>query len=240
MKGIVLTGGLGTRLYPVTKMVNKHVLPVFDRPMFFWPLKTLVDSGIKEIVIVSGPPFGDQIKTLISEFKTKKKVKLVYVNQPKPLGMPDAINKCRSFVAKDSIIVSAGDNIYGSTFENEKKSFTEGAMAFLRKVPDPERFGVPYYDFNGKLIRIEEKPKKPQTNWAVTGPHIFDNQVFKYIERLKPSARSELEISDLNNIYLQQNKLKLIKRSDYWQDMGTFDSLWLAGKKIKKIIFYKK
>ena len=154
--------------------------------------------------------------------------------------MPDAINKCRLFANKDSIIVSAGDNIYDNTFEKEIRDFKDGAVAFLRKVPDPERFGVPVYDSTGRLIKIEEKPKKPQTNWAVTGPHIFDNQVFKYIERLKPSARGELEISDLNNIYLQQNMLRLIKRNDYWQDMGTFDSLWLAGKKIKKIILERK
>lgn len=224
MKGIVLAGGLGTRLYPITKVLNKHILPLYDRPMFFWPLKNLIDSGITEIAVVSGPPFGIQVKKMIKDLPKVKNVKVHYIFQPKPSGMPDAISKCRKIFKGSDIIVIAGDNYYNSNFKKEVSTFTTGAISFVRKVKDPKRYGVPIYK-NLKLIRIDEKPNNPKTNWVITGPHLFDKDVFKFIDTLKPSKRGELEIADLNTIYIKNNKLKLIKRNDLWGDSGTFDSL---------------
>ena len=177
MKGILLAGGLGTRMYPITKEFNKHVLPIYDMPMFFWPLRTLIDSGIKEIAVISGPPHGKQVKNLISYFSSRQRLNIKYVNQPRPLGMPDGIYKCKNFVGKDSVIVSAADNIYGGNFKKEVKTFKDGALSFLRKVKDPQRYGVPVFE-RSKIIKIVEKPKKPKTNWVVTGPHFFDDKVF--------------------------------------------------------------
>lgn len=225
MKGILLTAGLGTRLQPITYFINKNLLPVGDKPMFFRPLQTLINSGIKDIVIVIGPPHGNQIKKILEYSPFPKEINIAFANQPKPLGMPDAINKCERIVANDSIIVIAGDNIYGSNFLSEVNNFKGGALSFLRKVHDPQRFGVPVYDSKKQLIKIEEKPKHPITNWVVTGPHLFDNTVFNKISQLKLSARGELEISELNSLYIQENALSLTKRRDFWIDAGTFESL---------------
>lgn len=224
MKGIVLAAGLGTRLYPVTKVVNKHILPVYNLPMFFWPIKNLIDSGIKDIAVVSGPPFGKQIKKLINDFSKPSYVNIKYILQEKPFGMPDAINKCKNFAKKDSVIVFAGDNYYDNNFLKEIKIFRNGSISFLRKVKDPQRFGVPMYK-SGKLIKIIEKPKKFISNWIISGPHLYDNNVFEHIKTLTPSKRNELEITELNNMYLNNGNLKLIKRFDYWNDLGTFKSL---------------
>lgn len=229
MKGILLTAGLGTRLYPITRFINKNLLPVGSSPMFFHPLQTLINSGIREIAIVVGPPHGHQIKKILEYLPLPKEVKIVYVNQFQPKGMADAINKCRRFSAGDSIIVIAGDNIYENNFKQEIANFKTGALSFLRKVPDPQRFGVPVYNPKKKLIRIEEKPKNPETNWAVTGPHLFDRSVFDLIPKLKPSKRGELEISELISLYIQKDTLSLVKRKDFWTDAGTFESLMKAN-----------
>lgn len=233
MKGIILAGGLGTRLYPLTKIMNKHVMVVYDRPMFFWPLQTIIKSGIKEIAVVSGPPHGHQVKKLISEFPLKSSIKIQFIAQPKPAGMPDAIYQCKAFAKDSSVIVSAADNIYGQSFSREVSDFDTGALSFLRKVADPERYAVPLYK-NGKLKKIEEKPKKPRTSFAVTGPHIFDHTVFEKITKLRPSSRGELEISELYSLYIKENSLKLRKRNDFWLDVGTFDSLLTASIQLKK------
>lgn len=225
MKGIVLAGGLGTRLYPITKIMNKHILPVGDKPMFYHPLLTLVASGIKEIAVVSGPPFGDQVKRLIKYLPSWRGGRIIYVEQKTAAGMPDAISKCKKFADGDSLIVIAGDNIYGGNFKSEIKSFKTGALSFLREVNDPERFAVPVYDRRGKLKGMIEKPRYPESNWIISGPHLFDRDVFDLITKLKPSARGELEIADLNMLYLNKGLLKLKKRSDYWLDLGTFESL---------------
>ena len=204
MKGILLAGGLGTRLYPVTRVINKHLLPVYNQPMIFWGLKTLIESGIKEIIIVTGPPFENQVKKVVANFNDKK-VKLSWVRQPKPMGMPEAIQRCRKLVGNDEIMVVAGDNIFGRDYKKEVDNFKSGSVSFLHKVNDPERFGVPVYDKNNKIIKIEEKPKRPKTSWVVTGPHLFDNKVFGLIEKLTLSKRGELEISELNNLYLEKS-----------------------------------
>lgn len=228
MKGIILAGGLGSRLLPVTKVLNKHVLPVYDKPMFFWPLQTLIDSGIKKIAVVSGPPHGNQIKELIQAFPKRQALQIKYVLQEKPLGMPDAILQCKEFAGGDSVIVSAGDNIYGGNFSKEVPNFEEGAVSFLRKVKDPERYAIPVYS-GDLIVKIQEKPKNPETNWAVTGPHLFDKGVFRSINKLRPSKRGELEISDLNSLYIREGKLKLLKRTDFWLDVGTYDALLEAS-----------
>lgn len=237
IKGILLAGGLGTRLYPVTRILNKHILPLYDRPMFYWPLKTLIDSGIKEIAVVSGPPFGQQVKDLIKYFPKETGIKINYIFQPKPAGMPDAVQKCRKLFEGSNIMVIAGDNYYDSSFKDVVESFDTGAVSFLRQVKDPQRYGVPAYK-NKKLLRIDEKPVNPKSNYAVTGPHLFDKNVFEFIDTLKPSARGELEIADLNTIYIKRGELRLIKRNDVWGDTGTFDALYnisLIAKKNAKI-----
>lgn len=228
MIGIILSGGRGTRLEPVTNVVNKHLLPVGDRPMIYHSIRLLIDSGIKNIIVVIGRPFGSQVKKVVDLYPLPKGHKISYVTQTHAAGMADAISKCRSMAIGDSIIVVAGDNIFGSNYREEINNFKKGATSFLRKVTDPERFGVPVYQ-GKKLIKIVEKPKNPQTNWVVTGPHLFDSSVFKKIKMLMPSARGELEITDLNTLYIDEGRLQLIKRDDYWQDLGTFASLGRAN-----------
>lgn len=233
MIGILLAGGFGTRLFPITKIVNKHILPVFDRPMIFYPLQTLVDSGITKIIVVCGHPFKRQIASIVKYFPNIKKVNCSFVTQPRPLGMADAIKRCKKITVNDSIMVIAGDNIYRQDFKKEVANFKKGALSFLRQVSEPKRFGVPVYE--GKiLVKIEEKPANPQTNWVVTGPHFYDNRVFKLIDTLKPSGRDELEITDLNNKYIQLGSLKLKKRRGWWTDAGTFEALFLASLKMKR------
>jgi glucose-1-phosphate thymidylyltransferase len=225
MKGILLCGGLGTRLEPITHFLNKHILPVYNKPMFFWPLQTIINSGINSVAIVTGPPWGNQIKKMVEFFPSKKGVKISFINQPEPGGMADAINKCSFFAGRESVFVSAGDNIYENNFSKEVKSFSTGAVSFLRIVDDPQRYGVPVFDTQNILIDIIEKPKKPSTNRVVTGPHIYDNEAFTIVKTLKPSTRNELEITDLNREYIKKQKMALISRSDYWSDVGTFDAL---------------
>lgn len=233
MIGILLAGGRGTRLYPLTTVTNKMALPVYNRPMFFYPLKTLLDSNITKVIIVIEKVFGEQIKMLVNQFVSLSKMEISYVSQAQPLGMADAIRQNKKIVKNDSVIVIAGDNYFVGDFKTEIKNFQSGAVSFLRRCYDPGRYGVPVYDKWGKLAKIVEKPKKTVTNWVVTGPHLFDNNVFDFIEKLKPSARNELEITDLNNLYLKDSKLQLVKRTDYWTDMGTFDSLLKAANYIK-------
>lgn len=224
MIGVVLAGGKGTRLYPITRYVNKHILPIGNKPMIYYPIKTLVDSGVNKIVIVISQPFGSQVKQVVQELDLRG-VQLLFAVQKKPLGMPDGILSCAEFVKGDSMVVIAGDNLYGGHFKNEIGNFKSGALSFLRKVDDARRFGVAAYDVDGNLMGLIEKPENFKCKWAVSGPHLFDNQVFELIKKLKFSSRGELEITDLNSEYAKIGQLKLIKRADLWQDMGTFESL---------------
>ncbi len=233
MTGVLLAGGLGTRLYPVTRVINKHTLLVWDKPMFFHPFETLVKSGIKRVAIVSGPPFGHQIKQFISHLPKKEGLVVTFINQPRPAGMSDGVSRCAKWVGKDSVMAIAGDNYYEDDFLPEVKNFSGGALSFLRKVSDPQRYGVPLYK-NGKLVAIKEKPKYPKTNWVVSGPHFFDHQVFSLIRKIKPSARGELEITDLNTEYIKLGQFRLIKKTGWWSDMGTFESLMSTSRFIQK------
>ncbi len=231
MKGVILAGGLGTRLYPLTHVTNKHLLPVYDKPMIYYPIETLVKAGIKDILIVtSGPHVGDFLGVLKNGHELGIN-HLEYAYQEKPDGgISDALSLAENFSENDSICVILGDNTTDADISDAVNKFNEGAMVFLRQVEDPQRFGVPEFDENRRILKIEEKPKNPKSDMAVTGLYLYDSKVFEYIKNLKPSNRGQLEITDLNNIYIEKEKLDWAELQGFWSDAGTFDSLFNAGK----------
>lgn len=236
MKGIVLAGGNATRLRPVTYITSKQLLLVYDKPMIYYPIKTLVKAGIKEILVITAPTFSGSFVNLLSmeQQKTKENgepgefygVDFTYKIQLAPRGLADAFIVGEDFIGEDDVTMILGDNIFlGHDFSKEIKSFKKGAMVFAKEVHDPERFGVVEFDEDMKALSIEEKPDKPKSNYAVVGLYTYDNRVIKYAKNLKPSARGEIEITDLNNIYLKDNELKVNTFEGTWADAGTFDSL---------------
>lgn len=226
MKGAVLAGGLGTRLYPLTYATSKHLLPVYDQVMIFYPIQALVRAGIKDIIIVTGGPYaGDYIRVLGNGKKLGVR-QLAYTYQEKEGGIAEALSLCEDFADGDSLAVILGDNCTDADISKPVQSFKSGAMVFLKEVPDPKRFGVPVFDKKRKIIKIEEKPQKPKSNYAVTGLYIYDNKVFDYIKKCKPSARGELEITDVNNFYIKDAQLHWAELKGWWQDAGTFESLF--------------
>jgi glucose-1-phosphate thymidylyltransferase len=229
MKGVVLAGGLGSRLYPLTFATNKHLLPVYDKPMVFYPIETLVRAGIKEILVVTGGPYAGHFIKVLKNGKELGLKHLEYAYQEGEGGISAALSLAEEFVDNDSVCVILGDNCTDSNIKKDVSSFKRGAKIFLKEVPDPERFGVAVFR-KDKVINIEEKPKKPKTNLAVTGLYIYDNTVFKKIRRLKPSKRGELEVTDLNNVYIKEGRLSWAILSGYWRDAGTFDTLFEANK----------
>lgn len=231
MKGVVLAGGMGTRLYPLTKVTNKHLLPVYDKPMIFYPITTLVKGGIKEIMVVTGGQHAGHFVSILKNGKELGIKHLEYAYQEEEGGIAHALSLARDFVDNDNCVVILGDNTTDYDLTSDVKEFKEGAMIFLREVPDPHRFGVPMFDKqNPKLIaKIIEKPKIPPTNFAVTGLYIYDSNVFSYIDRLKPSKRGELEITDVNNFYASNGKLRFKLLTGFWHDAGTFDHLLEAN-----------
>ncbi len=232
MKGVILAGGLGTRLYPLTHATNKHLLPVYDKPMIFYPIKTLVNAGITEImIIVSGPHAGDFIHVVKNgkEFGVKH---LEYAYQEKPDGgIADALSLAEDFADGRPITVILGDNTTDADISEAVQNFSDGALVFLKKVVDPSRFGVPRFDPKNpkNIIEIIEKPKNPPSEYAVTGLYIYDYKVFDYIRLCKPSWRNELEITDVNNFYIKDKKLRWAELDGYWLDAGTFDTLLYAN-----------
>jgi glucose-1-phosphate thymidylyltransferase len=234
MKGVILAGGLGTRLYPLTHVTNKHLLPIYNKPMIFYPIQTLVSAGITEILIVtSGPHVGDFLGVL-KNGKELGVTHLEYAYQEKPDGgIADALSLAENFADGDSIAVILGDNTTDTNISPAIKRFKDGAVVFLKKVPDPKRFGVPQFDPQNpkNIIKIEEKPKEPKSEYAVTGVYIYDNKVFDYIRRCDPNfaGREELEITEVNNYYIKEKKLCWEELSGYWTDAGTFDSLFRAS-----------
>lgn len=242
MKGVILAGGLATRLYPLTYATNKHLLPVYDKPMIFYPIQTLVKAGIKEIlIIVSGPHAGHFISVLKNGKELGiKHLEYAYQENPKG-GIADALALAEDFADGGSITVILGDNTTDADISQPVKEFKEGALIFLKKVPDPKRFGVPRFDEKdpSKIAEIIEKPKKPPSNYAVTGLYIYDNQVFEYIKRCQPSWRNELEITDVNNLYIKAGQLRWAELQGYWLDAGTFETLFAANvywaNKMKKL-----
>lgn len=234
MKGVILAGGLGTRLRPLTNVTNKHLLPVYDRPMIFYPIETLVKAGVEEIIVVTGGPFaGDFLRVLKNgeEFGIKR---LSYVYQEGEGGIAHALSLAENRVEGESIAVILGDNTTDADISKEVEGFKDGALIFLKEVLDPERFGVATLE-GDKIVGIEEKPKEPKSKLAVTGLYLYDETVFEKIRKLKPSARNELEITDLNNFYLAEGRLRWAKLDGFWRDAGTFETLWEVGEHWRRV-----
>jgi glucose-1-phosphate thymidylyltransferase len=224
MKGIILAGGSGTRLRPLTRVTSKQLLPVYNKPMIFYPLETLRKAGIKDILIIVAPDHaGDFLKLLGSgkEFGCK----FTYEIQDKPEGLAQAFLIGQNFIGDDDVTLILGDNLFEDDFSDAISSFEKGGRVFAKKVSDPERFGVVDFDENKKALSIEEKPQNPKSDYAVTGLYIYDNSVVKKATNLAPSARGELEITDLNNLYLQEGTLDVAFVEGKWFDTGTFESL---------------
>jgi len=236
MKGIILAGGLGTRLYPLTKISNKHLLPIYDKPMINYPIKTLVDAGIDEIlIIVSGPHSGAFIPILKNGEEFNCKISYAYQDKPDG-GIADALKLGRSFVGKDNVCVILGDNVTDFSIKKElslfnKSSVNCNAHVFLKEVSNPSEFGVvKLSDDKMKIEEIVEKPKNPSSNFIITGIYLYSNIVFDYIELCKLSNRGQLEITDVNKIFMDDNKLTFSFLNGFWIDAGTFDNLYLANK----------
>ncbi|MBI3559127.1 NTP transferase domain-containing protein [Candidatus Gottesmanbacteria bacterium] len=229
MKGVVIAGGLGTRLYLLTFATNKHLLPVYDRPMIFYPIQTLVKPGIKEIMVVTGGPHAGHFISVLKNGKDLGVKHLEFAYQESEGGIAHALRLCEDFASRESIVVILGDNTTDADISKEVKNFKDGAMIFLKKVPDPQRYGVPVFDKRKQIVTIEEKPKNPKSDFAVTGLYFYDDQVFDYIRTIKPSTRGELEITDLNNCYIKDGKMNWANLEGFWSDAGTFKSLFLAN-----------
>ena len=227
MKGIILAGGTGSRLYPLTKVTNKHLLPVYDKPMIYYPLQTLIDAGITEIMIVSGKGHAGDFLELLgsgSEFG----IRITYEIQDEAGGIAQALGLAERWARKEDVAVILGDNIFQDTIRKDVEAFEGGAKIFLKEVPDPQRFGVAEVD-GEQVIGIEEKPKEPKSNYAVTGLYLYDGRVFDVINTLAPSGRGELEITDVNNSYIKRGAMQFAMLEGFWSDAGTFESLIRAG-----------
>lgn len=232
MKGVLLAGGTGSRLHPLTLVTNKHLLPVYDKPMIFHPLGTLVKAGLKEILIVTGPEHAGNFMQLLGSGK-EFGVHLTYRIQDEAGGIAQALGMAKDFAAGGPVTVILGDNIFEDDFRESIQGFQSGARIFLKKVPDPQRFGVPTLE-GEKVIKITEKPTKPESDYAVTGIYIYDAKVFDVIRDLKPSKRGELEITDVSNWYIDQGIMDAQMVQGFWSDAGTLESLFRASSLVYK------
>lgn len=233
MKGIILAGGSGTRLYPLTKVTSKQLLPIYDKPMIYYPMSVLMNAGIRDILIISTPQDTPRFESLLGDGR-QFGVNLTYAVQPSPDGLAQAFVIGEAFIGNDTVAMVLGDNIFAGHGLNERLKAAvrnaeegKGATVFGYYVDDPERFGIVEFDRDGKAVSIEEKPEQPKSNYCVTGLYFYDNRVVEYAKHLKPSKRGELEITDLNRIYLEQGELnvELLGQGFTWLDTGTHESL---------------
>jgi len=227
MKGVVLAGGLGTRLAPLTKITNKHLLPVYDKPMVYYPLRCLVNAGIRDVLLVTGGNHAGDFRRLLGNGRELGLKELHYAYQEGEGGIADALRLAEDFADGDKLVVVLGDNLIEKDIRAGVANFfcqPRGARVYLKEVPDPERFGVPVFE-GDRIVRIDEKPAQPASRYAVIGIYMYDEQVFDFIHSLQPSQRGELEITDVNNFYIAQGTLEYELLDGWWTDAGTFESL---------------
>ncbi len=236
MRGVILAGGLGTRLRPLTTITNKHLLPIYDRPMIYYPVQTLVNAGIRDILLVTGGGNSGDFLRLLGNGKAFGLEHLNYTYQEGEGGIADALRLARYFSGGEKVVVVLGDNVIEGNIRAAVAAFRRqprGARILLKEVPDPQRFGVPVFE-GDRVVAIEEKPARPRSPFAVTGIYMYDPDVFTIIETLKPSARGELEITDVNNAYIARGTLEYDTLEGWWTDAGTFDSLLRANNLVKE------
>jgi len=238
MKGVILAGGLGTRLFPLTKITNKHLLPIYDRPMIHYPLKAMSDAGIRDILIVTGGNHAGEFLRLLGNGREYGLDEIAYAYQEGEGGIADALALARPFAKGDRIVVMLGDNVIEGDIRRQVAAFAaqpKGARILLKKVADPQRFGVPVFD-GGRIVSIEEKPKQPKSDYAVIGIYMYDPTVFDVITTLKPSDRNELEITDVNNHYIRKGEMQHDVIEGWWTDAGTFESLFRANQLVREMM----
>lgn len=234
MKGIILAGGTATRLFPLTATTSKQLLPVYDRQMIFYPLNILIKAGIKDILVIVAPEHSGQFLNLLGSIFDKHGVRIEFKVQKVPRGLADAFLIGEDFIDDDNVTMILGDNIFEDDLSTAIKEFEKGGRVFAKAVNDPERFGVVEFDEKMNALSIEEKPAKPKSNYAVAGLYVFDNRVVEVAKKIKPSERGEIEITDLNNHYLQAGELDVRLIEGEWLDAGTFDSLLDAGNIVRE------
>ena len=234
MKGIILSGGTATRLFPLTATTSKQLLPVYDRQMIFYPLNTLVKAGIKDILIIVAPEHSGQYLNLLGSIFKNHGISLLFEVQKVPRGLAEAFILGETFIDDDSVTMILGDNIFETDFSVQINSFESGGLIFAKEVPDPERYGVVRFDKNNDATQIVEKPEEWISNFAIPGLYVYDNRVVEAAKSVKPSPRGEIEITELHNFYLERGELKVSAFSGAWLDAGTFDSLLEAGRIVKE------
>jgi glucose-1-phosphate thymidylyltransferase len=234
MKGVILAGGTGSRLYPLTKVTNKHLLPIYDKPMIYYPLQTLISAGIKDIMIVSGRGHAGHFLELLGS-GLEMGVHFTFEIQEEAGGIAQALSFAEDFVDGDNVTVILGDNIFQDNIKEDVAAFSIGAKIFLKEVTNARRFGVAELDGN-RVIGIEEKPENPKSNFAVTGLYIYDCEVFDVIKTLRPSGRGELEITDVNNYYINKDMIRYRVLDGFWSDAGTFESLFRASELVRNLL----